>query len=125
MAREAAARNAALSAQWQMAKNRAFNLSATVGEALAQEVQERYDVLSGLGGLVMNPFTSRYYYRGGVAPHVTGYVQYIPKEELEDWKRRGYRGDEKVGMARTERIDLLLHDQGHVAGLEGGGISVA
>ncbi|WP_422842578.1 phage tail tape measure protein [Acidovorax sp. M2(2025)] len=35
MAREAAARNATLSAQWQMAKNRAFNLSATAGEALA------------------------------------------------------------------------------------------
>jgi len=35
MAREAAARNATLSAQWQMAKNRAFNLSATVGETLA------------------------------------------------------------------------------------------
>lgn len=35
MAREAAARNQALSAQWQMTKNRAFNLSATVGETLA------------------------------------------------------------------------------------------
>lgn len=35
MAREAAARNAALSAQWQMTKNRAFNLGAVVGESLA------------------------------------------------------------------------------------------
>lgn len=34
MAREAAARNAALSAQWQMTKNRAFNLGAVVGESL-------------------------------------------------------------------------------------------
>lgn len=34
MAREASARNATLSAQWQMTCNRAFNLSATVGEAL-------------------------------------------------------------------------------------------
>lgn len=34
MAREAAARNATLSAQWQMTKNRAFNLSAVVGESL-------------------------------------------------------------------------------------------
>ena len=82
---------------------RSANWYIPVGEALSQEVQERYDVLSGLGGLVMNPFTSRYYYRGGVAPHVTGYVQYIPKEELEDWKRRGYRGDEKVGMAGLEK----------------------
>lgn len=35
MAREAAARNAALSAQWQMTKNRAFDLGAVVGESLA------------------------------------------------------------------------------------------
>lgn len=34
MAREASARYAALSAQWQMAKNRAFNLAATLGESL-------------------------------------------------------------------------------------------
>ncbi|NMM75549.1 phage tail tape measure protein [Rhodococcus sp. SRB_17] len=34
MAREAAARNATLSAQWQMTKNRAFNLSAVVGQSL-------------------------------------------------------------------------------------------
>ncbi len=34
MAREAAARNANLSAQWQMTRNRAFNLSSVVGEQL-------------------------------------------------------------------------------------------
>lgn len=34
MGREAAARNATLSAQWKMTKNRAFNLSAMVGESL-------------------------------------------------------------------------------------------
>ncbi len=34
MAREAAARNATLSAQWQMMKNRAFNLSTVVGATL-------------------------------------------------------------------------------------------
>ena len=38
MAREAAARNATLSAQWQMTKNRAFNLSAVAGESLAPAV---------------------------------------------------------------------------------------
>lgn len=35
MAREAAARNANLSAQWQISKNHAFNLSAAIGESLA------------------------------------------------------------------------------------------
>ena len=48
MAREAAARNAALSAQWQMAKNRAFNLSATVGEALAPALIKLLKVVNPL-----------------------------------------------------------------------------
>lgn len=48
MAREAAARNAALSAQWQMAKNRAFNLSATVGEALAPALLKLLKVVNPL-----------------------------------------------------------------------------
>ena len=48
MAREAAARNAALSAQWQMTKNRAFNLSATVGEALAPALLKLLKVVNPL-----------------------------------------------------------------------------
>ncbi|WP_159103206.1 phage tail tape measure protein [Acidovorax radicis] len=48
MAREAAARNAALSAQWQMTKNRAFNLSATVGETLAPTLLKLLKVVNPL-----------------------------------------------------------------------------
>ena len=33
------------------------------------------------GGLVKNPYTSRYYYNGGVAPHVLGYMSSIPAED--------------------------------------------
>lgn len=74
-----------------------------VGETTLQAVQERYAVLVGLGGLVMNNFSARYYYEGGIAPHVTGYVSPIFKEELEEYQRRGYRGDEKVGRSGLER----------------------
>lgn len=38
MGRESAARNQALSAQWQMTENRAFNLSAASGETLKEEL---------------------------------------------------------------------------------------
>ncbi|MFN7042959.1 MAG: phage tail tape measure protein [Acidovorax temperans] len=55
MAREAAARNAALSAQWQMTKNRAFNLSATVGEALAPALLKLLKLLK-----VVNPLIERF-----------------------------------------------------------------
>ena len=74
-----------------------------VGDASAQAVRERWDVLSTLSGLVMNFYDTRYYINGGTAPHVTGYVQYIPVEELEDYQRRGYLGDERVGMAGLEQ----------------------
>lgn len=74
-----------------------------VGEALAQDVQERYDILAGISGLIWYPFSARYYYDGGIAPHVTGYVQPIPADEAEDYQRQGYRIDEKVGMAGLEK----------------------
>ena len=46
MAREAAARNATLSAQWQMSKNRAFNLSAAIGESLEPALLKLLNVIN-------------------------------------------------------------------------------
>ena len=46
MAREAAARNAALSAQWQMTKNRAFNLGSTIGETLAPALLKLLNIVN-------------------------------------------------------------------------------
>jgi penicillin-binding protein 2 len=73
-----------------------------VGDVSAQAVQRRYDVLSSLSGLVMRTYNTRYYF-DSAAPHVTGYVQPIPAEQLEEYKRKGYRGDERVGMAGLEQ----------------------
>jgi len=82
---------------------RGANWYVPIGEAPAQEVQDRYTILSGLSGLVMQEFNSRYYFDQGIAPYVTGYVQFIPKERLDEFKRLGYRGDEKVGMSGLEK----------------------
>lgn len=74
-----------------------------VGEAPAAAVDARANALADLGGAVIqNRYSSRFYFDGGVAPHVTGYVQPIFAENLEEYRRKGYRGDEKVGMAGLE-----------------------
>ncbi len=73
-----------------------------VGETTAAEVQDNYRTLSSLSGLVMNNYTTRYYFNEGTGPHVTGYVQLIPEAELDDYKRLGYLGDEWVGRAGLE-----------------------
>ncbi|MBK7216638.1 MAG: hypothetical protein IPH95_06100 [Candidatus Promineofilum sp.] len=45
---------------------------------------------------------SRLYSESDSAAHVIGYLGQIPAEELADYKARGYRGDELVGLAGLE-----------------------
>lgn len=74
-----------------------------IGTATKQAVDERYKQLSELSGLVMNNYNARYYYEGGIAPHVTGYVLAISAEDLAEYKRKGYNGSEQVGSAGLEK----------------------
>lgn len=89
------------------------NWYIAVGEAPAQDVNDRYDTLQSLG-VVMNPFRSRYYYDLGVAPHVVGYVQPIFKKDLVEYQRKGYSGGEKVG-----KVGLELWGEDTLAGQRG------
>lgn len=74
-----------------------------VGDAPADAVDKEYNLLSSLSGLVMRKYTTRYYWDMGAAAHVTGYVQLIPAEELQEYQRQGYVGDEWVGRAGLEQ----------------------
>lgn len=85
----------------------------------ADAIQPRLNILSGFSGLVMQPFRSRYYFDGGVAPHVIGYVSAIQEEEVEEYKRRGYRIDERVG-----RIGLEEWGEPYLSGVRGGALYV-
>jgi penicillin-binding protein 2 len=84
-------------------ENAGPNWYIPVGEASLADVEARSDILSGVDGLRMSNYSGRFYYNGGIAPHVTGYVLSISKEELEAYKRLGYGGDEKVGAAGLEK----------------------
>ncbi len=74
-----------------------------VGEVSKQGYDDRAVTLDTLNGLVTNAYTGRYYFNGGVAPQVLGYMLSITSEELDDYRRMGYAGDEKVGKAGLEK----------------------
>jgi penicillin-binding protein 2 len=85
----------------------------------SDEIAKRYNVLSGLTGLIMRPYKARFYFDGGIAPHVVGYVSLIQKEEVEAYKRKGYRIDEQIG-----RSGLEAWGESDLAGQRGGALYV-
>ncbi|RPJ26201.1 MAG: hypothetical protein EHM33_12400 [Chloroflexi bacterium] len=54
-------------------------------------------------GLAWDQYNSRYYFEQGVGSNIVGYTQLIGAEEVETYRRRGYRGDEIVGKTGIER----------------------
>jgi penicillin-binding protein 2 len=90
-----------------------------LGEISTDRIGRRWDVLSGLSGLVLSSYKSRYYFDSGVAPHVVGYVSAIQAEEVETYKRRGYLQDERVGRAGLE-----YWGEKYLAGKRGGALYV-
>ncbi len=72
-----------------------------IGEATAEDAQRLLNM--NLGGLFTTPYQARYYFKNGIAPQTVGYVISVPAEELEDYQRRGYGGNERVGYSGLEK----------------------
>ena len=66
------------------------------------DVRPYVETLRNLAGVRINEFRSRFYLDSGVAPHVLGYMTYIPEEDLQAYLRQGYRQDERIGGTGLE-----------------------
>ncbi len=74
-----------------------------IANVSAATAEKNYNALTSFPGIVLSYFRSRFYYDGGIAPHVVGYVLSISPEQLEEYQRKGYAGDEKIGATGLEQ----------------------
>ena len=90
-----------------------------LAEVSSLEVEARLDYLSGFEGLILEPYRSRYYFDGGIAPQVIGYVSLIQPDELIEYQALGYRQDDRVG-----RTGLEQWGESYLSGAHGGSLYV-
>ncbi len=90
-----------------------------LGEIQADTIAKNFEFLSGFKGLILEPYKARYYFDGGVAPHVIGYVTTIQAGEEEEYLRKGYRRDERVGQSGLEKWG-----EAYLSGQRGGALYV-
>lgn len=85
-----------------------------IAEVPAEQDPRRIELLSKWGAAVVAEYSRRLYYGGGIAPHVVGYVSTIQQEEADEYRRRGYRADERVGRKGIELWgeEILLGQRG-------------
>lgn len=76
-----------------------FNPVADVPEERFEAGRER---LERYEAVIPRPRLVRSYPQPALAPHVTGYVSAIPPEALQDYRARGFGGDEVVGVSGVE-----------------------
>lgn len=73
-----------------------------IADIPAQVSVEQNDTLASLPGVYREEKQGRMYPHGAATGHVVGWVAPVPAEELTAYRRRGYRGDEMVGVAGLE-----------------------
>jgi penicillin-binding protein 2 len=74
-----------------------------LGEVQVEENQRLIDIISGASGVVVEPYTARFYTENGAAPHAVGYVSPLQQgAEEEEYRRKGYRVDANIGRTGLE-----------------------
>jgi len=83
-------------------KNQPADSYVGITEASPDEIKSAQLDLT-LPGLVTSKYTSRFYFDQGIAPQVVGFTQLISSDQLNTYRRLGYRGDERIGQAGIEK----------------------
>jgi cell division protein FtsI/penicillin-binding protein 2 len=73
-----------------------------LGEATRADVDANMGAISALTGVFLNYYTSRFYFRGGLAPQAVGHLSYISQEDLDRYLRLGYSPNERFGATGLE-----------------------
>jgi cell division protein FtsI/penicillin-binding protein 2 len=90
-----------------------------LGEVPTSYLDRRGSALYNLSGVDLVPYTSRFYYSGGIAPHLIGYVGQIQAGEVLAYRLKGYLKDELVGQSGLE-----AWGEGYLEGKRGGALYV-
>jgi penicillin-binding protein 2 len=75
-----------------------------LGEVALEEFQRIEGTLGAVGGTRWEPYSGRYYPLGELSSQAVGYVAQITKEQADEYRRRGYAGDEFVGQTGLEFV---------------------
>lgn len=98
---------------------RPYGYYLPVADVSADALASRESGLASYSGVILSPFRTRYYFYEGIAPHVVGYMSLIQPDEVDIYKRLGYRIDERVGRAGLE-----YWGEEYLAGKRGGALNL-
>ena len=86
-------------------------------EASEQESQRIRSIAPS--GLQWTDYNSRYYFQQGVGSNIVGYTAPIPAEQVDQYRRRGYAFNERIGGAGIEKSS-----ENYLSGKHGGTLYV-
>ncbi|MGD2176775.1 MAG: penicillin-binding transpeptidase domain-containing protein, partial [Anaerolineae bacterium] len=90
-----------------------------IADIAAEVSVEQNEALAAISGIYREEKEGRTYPHGEACPHVVGWAAPVPAEQLLDYRSRGYRGDEMVGVAGLEAWGEEI-----LAGQHGGRLSI-
>jgi hypothetical protein len=98
---------------------RPYGYYLPVADVSVEALKQYEAALAGYAGVILSSFQTRYYFDEGISPHLIGYMSLIQPDEVDNYRRLGYRIDERVG-----RDGLEYWGEEYLAGQRGGTLYV-